>query len=997
MSTARLSLSQSFVGTIVFILSAWLPLRPGLAQEPVAENSVGSIFLQTERIPYKHRVQGGYQYFMMRELVRQGFLMSAWLDHGLLIRDETLGESMPAGKDVMRLLLAERANQKAVWEFRLFQVDERSQIEDLWNTPPAWQSSCFFETSIKGMYAFAAAIFDCASFDEFPVAMKAVGIASSKVLTNEQKLKQSPNSADLNRWNQALLDVDFVTQFGVVRELHRAIEQHGESQTLLYMLARAYANLSLLTDHHASTACRAYAARAMILSARSARLFPNDDLARLNQLYVWAIVGHFSLALETERWLSDSYRELASDHPWIELLYPYVRVDVAAMEKLASSESSIQPWAVRLWIEHLKPNNYQQWLQKAIQLLPDHIPSAYGAYAMLARHGESLGITRFASHTGPVVLATQLPSKLSGLKDLPQGLEAKCEDLLAAVFNPRVDSYGSLFSAGPKQLAQAARDASTADQSKAISWSALAYMIEEEQFTQASNYLHVATNAVEYSLEDEVEAILEQVGNHRYADWLRVYAVRDRSQQLQRVELLHDLRLSDIRGNMKPMWRAAELARQQKDPDQYRYDPMYRAVCDFTYSGLLDGTGLLTSDLTEWASYVARIFSVVVPQSDLNTRFEMLYTQGDYANRVGDWEKKIGNDPYSFTLLGYRYRQLYASTEDEQYLEGARRCYQRSLEILYNKDTVLELAQVYWLQGDFPKWEETLVSFLNSDAPDFGLERAQVAEQLAKGLVAQGRWRDAKPYAVEAGQTFSGWGLLYSSIVTEGLAEWQESERWIQLAATQYPSYSGFQWYFWCMRTGRGQIDQAAALAKQYFEAERTAQDDFELERKGIYLLLQEDIAGARAAFQAAYDMRNGLRCALMLSRLMRQQGDEAAAIQILNDIERVVVNTTMPRELEEGLLILKLVRENGVNPVNAQEIVDDLEGLEAFTHCVYMFMLARELQANGFNDEAVKLYRDTLLQSRNNEVYATLAGAELAKQFLTSREDDDSLDRAQE
>src|SRR5690606_8320558 len=126
---------------------------------------------------------------------------------------------------------------------------------------------------------------------------------------------------------------------------------------------------------------------------------------------------------------------------------------------------------------------------------------------------------------------------------------------------------------------------------------------------------------------------------------------------------------------------------------------------------------------------------------------------------------------------------------------------------------------------------------------------------------------------VEAGSTYSGWGLLCASQICESLAHWDESEEWIQGISQNYPTYSGYYWYFWCRRTGRGNLDAAEQLAQRFFATFRPPQPtrDNHLLR-GTYALLEEDYQDARRHFERANEMtpEGSASCTFMLLLINR-------------------------------------------------------------------------------------------------------------------------------
>src|SRR5262249_36506433 len=149
--------------------------------------------------------------------------------------------------------------------------------------------------------------------------------------------------------------------------------------------------------------------------------------------------------------------------------------------------------------------------------------------------------------------------------------------------------------------------------------------------------------------------------------------------------------------------------------------------------------------------------------------------------------------------------------------EDAERCYERSIALSPTKDAYVDLADSYRAAGQEDMWLPTLERFFKVE--DFGLGHASVHSIIANDFLDKGNWAEAEPHAVAAAQTWSAWGLLLASRVCEGLGHWNDSEKWVREASTNYPTGSGDEWYFWCHRTGRGDLSSARKLMENYIQS----------------------------------------------------------------------------------------------------------------------------------------------------------------------------------
>ena len=84
----------------------------------------------------------------------------------------------------------------------------------------------------------------------------------------------------------------------------------------------------------------------------------------------------------------------------------------------------------------------------------------------------------------------------------------------------------------------------------------------------------------------------------------------------------------------------------------------------------------------------------------------------------------------------------------------------------------------------------------------------------------------------------------------EGLEEWDLAERYIRACSERYEG-SCASWYFWCYRTGHGDIDQAKAFAQQHWNAPTFSKSN----RKDVIAdrLIDGDLAAARQSLKGGY------------------------------------------------------------------------------------------------------------------------------------------------
>ena len=214
--------------------------------------------------------------------------------------------------------------------------------------------------------------------------------------------------------------------------------------------------------------------------------------------------------------------------------------------------------------------------------------------------------------------------------------------------------------------------------------------------------------------------------------------------------------------------------------------------------------------------------------------------------------------------------------------------------------------------------------------------------------------------------------------------------------STSYPSYSGDEWYFWCKRTGRGDLHSAEKLADTFHAITITRPTARQPGPTGAYLMLKGDAQGALAAYEVALSIQPTTTCACMVAQLSRDLGDEGTRKQVLTAqctfvIEQIAKRNDLATH-QAGLALLELL-------IDADASAEKVTAIDALscatvpnTRCAYACILARELDALGQPELAQAYWRKSLVIPVNDPNYSTLSGMELSQRNKTSRPDDDQL-----
>lgn len=945
------------------------------------------VCLRTEFFPIAEE-DGLLQNRLARELARQAVLIAARDGLGLPTRDKTLGEPFPqaVALSATDLELTVRAYEDGTLRLCLSRAD---------GAPGAvpWEHEAKFTANCVDAYPTLLEVLEPLSRGELVDALRGMGFEG-----------QVPPPDEDNRPSQSVLksldEMNFVSQYAAVRAAHAAIAAGGPSTAWLGVLARGYANLALLTDHHWSSNQDAFAARGLLYVERMNHLAGAGDLvARAHRAYVQAVIGMHAGALaelgEIEALPGD--REAEAELPaWVALLGPYCRFERQALLAVGDKDRDLAQLARRLEFNQCYMFGDDRWSYESAQQAMRVCPEAYGVYAALCEGGP-LGVVRTGAYYGPAAMSRLLPARLAALPGLPPPLRSAADPEWRQAMEERTDpNPNDPFSVVPHHLAAAleAMTGSGADAGEP-SWAVLGKLIDEEQFVEAANYMRVATNAVESSLAEDVAGVLPLIKDHRYAPYVESFSVNMYQEVRRYYDILGDMRFPDPRGVMQPMYWRAWKAYDNDGKRQRGNRASWAAFChpDFTLLGMSDPISRLEdtwwNDISpEQQATLIDQFDKVAPHAPQVLRMAIHATKNPSHKQLAEWEQQAGEDAYAFTRLGRCFR-------DRKRYDDAIRCYQRAIELSPRIDAFTGLADSYRAAGQEELWQPTLERYF--EVEDLGLGHAQVHSKIAGDLIKKGKWEEAEPHAVAAAQTWSAWGLDLAAEVEEGLGHWDDSERWVRESATSYPSSSGYEWYFWCLRTGRGNRQAARQVADTYLKSAGLDNRERGQGQMFVACLCEEKLPDALAHLKALAELcqrpPNGWidrsYCQIHLAMVAREMGDSDTEQAALAELRRLVDEEIQPNNKDfaaVNLAVLDLLDGHVPSEEERAAVDKSLESLDRRWRCDYEYFLGRALDLGGETELADSYLTRAVTRGPYARHNSTLAGYYLAKRHGTSR-----------
>ena len=163
---------------------------------------------------------------------------------------------------------------------------------------------------------------------------------------------------------------------------------------------------------------------------------------------------------------------------------------------------------------------------------------------------------------------------------------------------------------------------------------------------------------------------------------------------------------------------------------------------------------------------------------------------------------------------------------------------------------------------------------------------AVVQERIASFFMGKGEWKKALQYADEAAHTWRGPGMRLASQCHEALEQWEEAELWMRRLSERYEG-ARVNWYFWCQRTGRGDLRDAEKLVLQHVDVIRPRKSRESLGGLGIFFILRGDLKEAKQVFKEALDLEQEPYDGLHTVILAEATNDETTRDEALRTTEK--------------------------------------------------------------------------------------------------------------
>ena len=585
------------------------------------------------------------------------------------------------------------------------------------------------------------------------------------------------------------VDLSLFGQLELLQAAHEAYRKSG-SVVPLELMVEAYANLGVLTIDYWNSTSDVFAVRSLLYADLLVEKTDGAVRSVSHRAYAKALAGlHRWAAEDALTVLNTEDSGQKEELPiWNDLILPYCRFQPSNIEKICERKLALQPLSKLMQFRIAVSGNDSYLINAASKRLIRIAPCSFQTLPWLSQ-GPTHALMRGSALE---YYATASNHKVREASSIPPEV-AK----ILAGLRDRQD--------GPKAIeatSQISRMLMKSD-SRPIepSVNLTGRLIYEGLFVRVVEQLKEYSNGTKADRSAATDAVHEFVREHPYERYVKFLGIDQETLRQASSKLLDGFDFTDPRPNMS---HACLLLFHIKTPQHDKLGLHVWRNIELDYSEprmsqRLRGAQLLNvnqKSLFDMGKQLGR----VSPYAPASVRLQISRLEKMDEKKVARYRKLTKEDPTGMEFLANKLQMLDRVDDAVELLD-------RAIKISPSVNRYVALANAHYAQGDFQQWKSTLLRHLKEE--NQGLSHAYVQNQLALGLMEQGKLDEAKPFALNAAQTWSGWGMKTASLVLECLEEWDESETWIQRTSQNYAGATRADWYLWCKRNGRGNLDGA--------------------------------------------------------------------------------------------------------------------------------------------------------------------------------------------
>lgn len=890
-------------------------------------------------------------HLLLRELARQAVLIAGRDQLGLSTRDMTLREDVPPNVEGKAISLDVLTNARPGRNLRVrvfpYGAPE-AELAPLFDGKLDQQPLPDKVTN----YVYYVEELEALSRNELVEVLRMQGFQGDSLAWKSDV----SISEQVERW---LLEMNFFSQFAALRALHAQERSGGQSPSTLGAIVRAYANLALLTSFHWNASSQVFAARSLLYAQRLIVLDERSGWAMRHRAYALALFGLHAAALED---LAAAGNATSAKDPgrangtcaWEPLIDAYCRYDRKVLEQPFDGELRELVAVINFLIVE---NSQSESLTLSVgarsaEVVPE-------CYMINAGMGRFKGVSNRHQTTvaGPAVLQESLNRRLKAMPELPDEVAAQLvEQPAGEARDPAFPDPRARIAIERALLESGAQAADKAEPS----WQVLGRLLEDLTFVHAYNRLEFFRYGLSVpidSFRDAHHAALELVGDYPYKAAIEQMVLDKRLDDERIRQLCATMPLVDVGIFLYPF---AGRVWYQPYPNDEKFG--------------IHLWNLLTSHAEDTAPKLERIIALsggeqlpevmrlrqVSPHSPHGVALTLSKGFKVKPDQMRTWEKDFAGNPTVLRALANRYLEMKS-------FEDAERCARQYLKETPEQSAYDLLANIYKSQNKVDRWKEVLEESLKSE--DFSLSHARTRVKLAEFHMERGEFDQALPYARAAADTGAAWAMMCAAECYEGLKKWDEAEQMMQATAQRYDS-EAFVWYYWCRRTGHGNVMAAQAFALEEVARLTGGARPGNLIVLGHLYLLMGDPERSLEEFGAGI-VKGHPYCLLHAAILAQQRGDITARDAALVDaVERgptYLVSNIEPATdmIAVANWLLGAVRQPAGQDPPIDKLTKTIEPFPPSSAAAAGYFVGRYFQLVG-NDKLARTFYQRSLDSRD-------------------------------
>jgi len=673
---------------------------------------------------------------------------------------------------------------------------------------------------------------------------------------------------------------------------------------LLHVLSRAYANLGSLSESQWTPDYLAFEARALLYAQRAFVRDQGAPASRRSRAYAEAVTGLFERALD-DLGNADKADDGKDALTPVKVLRAYCHSDGGALDALVK-ERPDDPlplyfrFLTRLHASGLSDANgvnmiCREEIIAAGRALLKKVPDCYRVHEGMV-HVSGVPNLHRTTTVGFELFAKAVPRRVSSLPGLPAAVARLVED---GAVPDEVELRSQLTAAA-------------VDDPSDLTWGVLARQLREIRFLQVCRRLHFLAYPLAVPTNEFAADALPLVADHPYRAYVELFAKPVDDQQV--IQTYKSLDFSDVE-------RRAEILffpLKNIDPG------LLAAFVALDYAHVSLGTvpgqesrasAGKPSDIANMAHNLLRCS----PDSPLG-RGAMIGTNWEKARPdVDAWEKDHGGDTLVLAQLGFHWLE-------EGEFDKAERFFEQALAKSHDGWIFQGLAETYRQSGRIDRWIKAVDDFLKTE--DLALDHAHALENLAKYLMEQKEYEKARPYAELAAQSWAGWAMISAARCAEEMKDWEAAERWIARTSERYP-INWLDWFYWCKRTGHGDVKAAAAAVVSQLEAGRPFSSDDEHTRAAMVLILDNRPKEARKILERVFEAKHTTDNGALLALACDMSGDSAARDATLKAV-REETKPSAPKTAKILSILGEWLANGEKSPLDLKRMEEIFESIDA-------------------------------------------------------------------